>query len=109
VESTRRENYGSNKLLNDVISGKGGGVVVVLHGRPGTGKTLTAEAVSELLKRPLYIVSSGQLGTSATDLEENLQSTLELAEKWDCVLLIDEADVFLCVIILSLEHLLMPQ
>jgi SpoVK/Ycf46/Vps4 family AAA+-type ATPase len=76
-------------------SGKGGGCILVLHGRPGTGKTLTAESVAELLQRPLYIISSGQLGTDAIALEANLKSTLELAERWSCVTLIDEADVFL--------------
>lgn len=37
----------------DFVAGKGGGLVVALHGRPGTGKTLTAEAIAELLHVPL--------------------------------------------------------
>ncbi|KAG8740886.1 hypothetical protein FRC10_003801 [Ceratobasidium sp. 414] len=71
---------GDAALLTDVVTGKGGGLVIVLHGKPGTGKTLTAEAVSEHLERPLYTVSSGELG---------------VATIWKAVLLIDEADVFL--------------
>lgn len=38
----------------DVITGKGGGVIFLLHGSPGVGKTLTAEAIAELLHYPLY-------------------------------------------------------
>lgn len=29
--------------MDDIISGKGNGLIVLLHGSPGTGKTLTAE------------------------------------------------------------------
>ncbi|KAF8604161.1 P-loop containing nucleoside triphosphate hydrolase protein [Ceratobasidium sp. AG-I] len=86
---------GEAALLTDVVTGKGGGLVIVLHGKPGTGKTLTAEAVSEHLERPLYTVSSGELGVSADALETKLRDTLDVATIWKAVLLIDEADVFL--------------
>ncbi|KAH7341493.1 hypothetical protein B0J17DRAFT_646777 [Rhizoctonia solani] len=86
---------GDAALLTDVVTGKGGGLVIVLHGKPGTGKTLTAEAVSEHLERPLYIVSSGELGVGASELETKLRDTLDVATLWKAVLLIDEADVFL--------------
>ncbi|CAE6528383.1 unnamed protein product [Rhizoctonia solani] len=82
-------------LAKDLVSGKGGGMVMVLHGKPGTGKTLTAEAVSEHLKCPLYIVSSGELGTEASRLEKQLHDILEMTAAWKAVVLIDEADVFL--------------
>ncbi|CEL59914.1 hypothetical protein RSOLAG1IB_09198 [Rhizoctonia solani AG-1 IB] len=84
-----------NKLAKDLVYGKGGGLVMVLHGKPGTGKTLTAEAVSEHLKCPLYAVSSGELGTQAPELEKQLHDILEMATAWKAVVLIDEADVFL--------------
>lgn len=29
--------------MDDIITGKGNGLIVLLHGSPGTGKTLTAE------------------------------------------------------------------
>ncbi|KAG9109876.1 hypothetical protein FRC07_008250, partial [Ceratobasidium sp. 392] len=82
-------------LAKDIIAGKGGGMVMVLHGKPGTGKTLTAEAVSEHLKCPLYTVSSGELGIQASQLEKQLKDILEMTAEWNAVVLIDEADVFL--------------
>jgi len=39
--------------FTDIINGKGGGCIFLLHGPPGIGKTLTAEAISELLEKPL--------------------------------------------------------
>lgn len=94
VEVTRNVNS-TRKIISDVISGKGGGLIAVLHGPPGTGKTLTAEAVAEYLRRPLYMVGSSELPSSPSGLEYSLQGILQLATAWDAVLLIDEADVYL--------------
>lgn len=81
--------------IDDVIQGKGKGLVAVLHGPPGTGKTLTAEGIAELLHRPLYMVSAGELGTDSRTLEAELNKILDIAHSWGAVLLLDEADVFL--------------
>ena len=59
------------------------------------GKTLTAETVAEFCKRPLYMVSSGDLGTDSSTLDTRLTRILDMASTWKAVLLIDEADVFL--------------
>jgi hypothetical protein len=81
--------------FDDLITGKGLGVILLLVGNPGTGKTLTAEAVADKVRRPLYVLSAGELGQKADDVEARLRDALELAEKWDAVLLFDECDVFL--------------
>lgn len=81
--------------IDDIIQGKGRGLVAVLHGPPGTGKTLTAEGIAELLRRPLYMVSAGELGTDSRLLEGELAKILDIAHSWGAVLLLDEADVFL--------------
>jgi len=85
----------SSNSFTDIISGKGGGVIFLLHGAPGVGKTLTAEAVSELLHRPLYCVNIGELGVTTTQLEEKLSQILEMASTWNAIILLDEADIFL--------------
>lgn len=81
--------------FTDIIEGKGGGTIFLLHGKPGWGKTASAEAVAELLHKPLYSVSVGELGTSTDVLEAKLRSILDVAVIWDAVLLLDEADIFL--------------
>ncbi|KAG7293611.1 hypothetical protein NEMBOFW57_003665 [Staphylotrichum longicolle] len=81
--------------FDDIVKGKGMGLVCVLHGPPGVGKTLTAECVAELVKRPLYMVSSGDLGTSSAELDRNLGRIMDMTATWRAVLLIDEADIFL--------------
>jgi len=85
----------SNTSFSDIISGKGEGSVFLLYGPPGVGKTLTAEAISEMLHRPLYSISLGQLGTSPEELEKKLGEILELCGKWNAIVLLDEADVLL--------------
>lgn len=81
--------------FQDIISGKGGGCIFLLHGDPGVGKTLTAEAIAELLHRPLYSVAVGELGTDTAQLEKSLRQILDVAQIWNAVVLIDEADIYL--------------
>jgi hypothetical protein len=81
--------------FTDIVDGKGGGCIFLLHGPPGQGKTLTAETVAELLHKPLYMISVGELGTNPDQLEERLRTILDIATLWDAVLLLDEADIFL--------------
>lgn len=88
------ENSGKVEFA-DLIDDKGGGVIFMLDGPPGEGKTLTAETVAEMLQRPLYPVSIGELGTNADTLERRLRSILDIATAWNAVLLLDEADIFL--------------
>ncbi|KAG5655194.1 hypothetical protein KAF25_010928 [Fusarium avenaceum] len=81
--------------FDDIIQGKGLGIVILLVGSPGTGKTLTAEAVADKARKPLYVLSAGELGNQAESVETRLEDVLRLAEKWNAVLLFDECDVFL--------------
>ncbi|KAF4625596.1 hypothetical protein G7Y89_g12572 [Cudoniella acicularis] len=82
-------------LVKNHTNGKGQGIVLLLHGPPGVGKTMTAEAVAEYTHRPLYVVTCGELGTTAPALEESLERVLDIASSFGAVLLLDEADVFL--------------
>ncbi|KAJ5101714.1 hypothetical protein NUU61_003936 [Penicillium alfredii] len=81
--------------FDDVVQGKGRGIILQLSGPPGVGKTLTAESVAEVMKVPLYAMSAGDLGTSAGRVEQNLKKILRMIPKWGAVLLLDEADVFM--------------
>jgi SpoVK/Ycf46/Vps4 family AAA+-type ATPase len=101
-------------MFDDVIEGKGRGMIILLCGPPGVGKTLTAESVAEQMKVPLYMyanpgyklhkdylltsysrMSAGDLGLDPRNVETKLQNILEMCTRWNSVLLLDEADVFL--------------
>ncbi|MCJ2177804.1 AAA family ATPase [Novosphingobium album (ex Hu et al. 2023)] len=82
-------------LMDDIVEGKSGGTTVLCAGPPGVGKTLTAEVYSEIIRRPLYRVHSGQLGLNVTQMEASLKDVLTRAQRWGAVMLIDEADVYI--------------
>ena len=77
----------------DFILGKGRGLIILLHGEPGVGKTATAEAVAQWTRKPLFPLASDSL--QYHNIEDNLGNIFRLAHLWECVLLMDEADVFL--------------
>lgn len=79
----------------DVVKGKGKGLIILLHGAPGVGKTSTAECVAAQLRRPLLPITCGDVSTEIKEAEDTLQEFCRLADRWRCVLLLDEADVFL--------------
>ena len=93
----RNKNLDKEGVLGtqDLIRGKGKGVVILLHGAPGVGKTATAEAVAQKFGRPLFPITCGDLGFYPDDVERTLSEIFRLAHLWNCVLLLDEADVFL--------------
>ncbi|KAI1173932.1 hypothetical protein F4777DRAFT_417633 [Nemania sp. FL0916] len=85
----------SEFLDQDIIQGKGRGLAVLLHGPPGVGKTATAEAVAHFYKKPLFPITSGDLGTDPWEVEAKLSEIFRLADLWDCILLLDEAETLL--------------
>ncbi|KAK7539258.1 uncharacterized protein J3D65DRAFT_618031 [Phyllosticta citribraziliensis] len=84
-----------NESSMDLVKGKGKGLVILLHGAPGVGKTLTAETIAAYTRRPLYPITCGDIGETAIEVERKLEHHFKLAHLWGCVLLLDEADVFL--------------
>ncbi|CAI4213275.1 unnamed protein product [Parascedosporium putredinis] len=80
---------------DDVVAGKGKGLIFLLHGPPGLGKTLTAESVAESAKRPLYRITTGELSTEVQTLESQLTDIFKIGARWKAVVLLDEADVLM--------------
>lgn len=72
----------------DLIQGKGRGLIILLHGPPGTGKTSTAEAIAAYTGKPLYAITCGDIGNhpkhharyqlNADDEQAWMQRTLRL-------------------------------
>lgn len=83
------------EIREDLVRGKGKGLIILLHGVPGVGKTSTAECVAEYTNRPLLSITCGDIGDNAADVQKHLEYYLNLAHRWGCVMLLDEADVFL--------------
>lgn len=79
----------------DPVKQKGQGSVILLHGAPGVGKTSTAECVAAYARRPLLPLTAGDIGYNPEDVESRLEKHFDLAQRWGCVMLLDEADVFL--------------
>lgn len=74
----------SNKVAaergTDLMQNKGNGLIMLLHGGPGTGKTFTAESVAEIAEKPLYPVTCGDIGTKPEDVEKYLESVFHLGK-----------------------------
>ncbi|KIW43165.1 uncharacterized protein PV06_04300 [Exophiala oligosperma] len=95
VHSHGKSNKVRDQQADDVISGKGKGLVFLLTGPPGLGKTLTAESIAENTHRPLYALTCGELGTDPVETDQILRRIFIRAKSWNAILLLDEADVFL--------------
>ena len=81
--------------FRDIIEHKGDGACILLGGPPGVGKTLTAEVFAEATERPLLSVQAAQLGTVPDGIEERLRAILQRGSRWNAVVLLDEADVYI--------------
>lgn len=85
----------SQNTFKDVVTGKGASMNILSEGPPGTGKTVTAEVFAEFKERPLYSIQCSQLGMEPATVEKNLAVILTRANRWNAVLLLDEADVYI--------------
>lgn len=79
----------------DFVQGKGEGMIFLLHGKPGVGKTYTAECIAEYTKRPLLSLTCTDIGTNPITIESKLTYWFKLAKHWGAILLIDEADIYM--------------
>jgi hypothetical protein len=47
------------------------------------------------VRKPLYSLTAGDLGCYSNLLSENLTRIFSLCARWDAIILLDEADIFL--------------
>ncbi|KAI1116627.1 hypothetical protein F5Y14DRAFT_448786 [Nemania sp. NC0429] len=94
LEKQAAKKFHPNISMNqDLVRGKGSGLVILLHGVPGVGKTATAEAIAQANKKALFVITCGDLGFTPKEVEGSLKDIFRLAHLWDCILLLDEADI----------------
>ncbi|MGB5612617.1 MAG: ATP-binding protein, partial [Sedimenticolaceae bacterium] len=79
--------WGTAKAWNE------GGLAVLFHGPPGTGKTMAAEALADDLDLEMYRIDLSQvISKYIGETEKNLRRIFDAADASDCVLFFDEAD-----------------
>lgn len=71
-------------------------VILNFYGKPGTGKSMAAEAVAKFLGKKVYHINYSELESKYVgETPKNIRKAFECAEKDDAVLIFDEADSFL--------------
>ncbi|KAL2214182.1 P-loop containing nucleoside triphosphate hydrolase protein [Sarocladium strictum] len=71
----------------DSIEGKGEGLILLLHGQPGS--------ISEFVQRPLLSLTCADIGVDPATVEKRLIRWFMLAQDWGAIVLIDEADIYM--------------
>lgn len=70
--------------------------IICFYGAPGTGKTITADAIAKYLGKKIMVSSYAQIESKYVgDGAKNLRAIFKAAEEQDAVLFMDEADSFL--------------
>lgn len=72
-----------------------GGVRILLTGPDGVGKTFAAKSLASVLCKPLYRIMADSLGKNRAEISTNLHQTFARAERWDCVLLLEDVEAVL--------------
>lgn len=91
----QRQSHNLGNFEYDIVRGKGRGLVILLHGAPGVGKTFTAESIAAANGKPLFQITCGDLGLNPKEVDIALREIFHYAQHWKCVLLLDECDIFL--------------
>lgn len=74
----------------------GSGLSLNLYGRPGTGKTMTAEAIAGSMEQPFINISLADLESKFMgETSKNIQTIFKTACDYQAVIFFDEADTLL--------------
>lgn len=86
--------YGEWGLKDTIKSNRA--VILNFYGSPGTGKSMTAEAIAKYLNKEVCSVDYSQLESKYVgETPKNIRKVFEIAKSKDAVIIFDEADSFL--------------
>lgn len=82
--------------LKRFLKGSGGCLSINMHGNPGTGKSISAEAIAKAIDKKIIMVKLSEMVDSLQgQTEKNLSQLFDAAEEDGHVILFDEADSLL--------------
>ncbi|TGO07885.1 hypothetical protein BTUL_0240g00140 [Botrytis tulipae] len=81
----------SSQSLQSRISRDPSSLAILLHGPKSTGKFLTVKALASHFNRPLYTITSSDLGMITWDAARELSTHFKRATKWNCIIAIPDA------------------
>lgn len=80
----------------DEVVEKGKGLVFMFYGVPGTGKTMSAQAIAEHLGRKYLLIGTAELQSSVPgQMERNIKDAFKKAKTDKLVIIFDECDSLL--------------
>lgn len=77
------------------VKGLRAGVVALVQGEPGTGKTMCAHGIANALNRPVRQLAIGEIGTDWAGIRAHIELALAEAKLYNAVLVLDHVDELL--------------
>ena len=91
LQSDKFDEWGINEHFEKGLTNS-----ILLHGPPGTGKTMVSESIAAILGKNMMKLSTADIQSNVPGkTERNIADAFKQASKDDCVLMLDECDSLL--------------
>ena len=96
ISATKHRNFLSDNWGLAEHFGSGRAIILNFYGKPGTGKSMAAEAVASALDKKVYHINYSDLESKYVgETPKNIRRAFSKATEDDALLIFDEADSFL--------------
>lgn len=69
-------------------------LLLLFHGGPGTGKSLAAQCLANYARCPVFVIIPSAMKDDRVFFDR-LRTVFQLAKRWNCLVLVDNADTVL--------------